>query len=996
MIAVRRLKAVGMVLGLAAVLTCTHVWGEPGRDKANAVQPADTKLTSGKADQDFAQDMAVSRFAGRPLATYQAEQGSPLLAALQLQPKVDAPARPLDVLVLVEDAAGMAQGPMIAAQKTAEALAASLGADDRMALWTISNKAVDLSRGFKSGDKLKDAFKDLAKDYPSGAVDLKKGLADVLASFEDDATRQRAILFFGDGKSLADPLDENERGALCDSMAGREIAFFAVPMGTHGDPANLHGLVSGTGGKVVRFFAGDKPEGMAKRLKEAFAQPILYPTAFQTPAGAADILPTRLPPLRGDTATLVICKLAPGTAKFDYSVTGKASGQDCRFTASEAVPTPDVDNFFLVNIASQWREQKDRPAILAADRALAFAAEQHELAREDLLAKAYWALDEDRLDPAFKLFKQAKELDPHSQEAQTGLELVQQIRDGKLTKEQLFEQIKQHKKAPGKDGAFREGDRSSLKGLLARADLAKLEIVKAAAADDSGARDILKDAAARQAVADQQAKQLVEEAVRRANQKVLVKPGEAIQDLKQTLEDIRNNPDVSEKARIDLVDQLQRTSQTLDRTARRVQAEQEEAQAAAALAADKASTLGNVQVVQQQTRERMRQFAELMRLGREESAYLQAQSIREDLIAQGQPVPVSVTAGYQTALVGYNLRELNELKRQRQENWLAVLLSVEESAVPFPDEPPIRFPDASYIKRVTKLRYGASGSQFDNWKDFSEYRLNVKRYSSSSFGSPDEIGRALEFQKKMSERIDYELLVQTTLDKVLNELLDRQGIPYTVNEPAFVHAMQDKDVVKKTEVDKIDKMTQVTRATVLKKLLALVPASDSKGVATYLIRPDSVEITTTEAAVADKVVRVYPVADLVTPIGNQLPAGGVFGVVGQPNNLGGSQLGALQQLGAAGAAGAVGAVGAQLGALGLGALGGIGGLGVLGGALGARAWGARPDRPTRSAWPNRPDWPDWPGWRPARPTRSGRRRRRPGSSTAASWPASSSSSRPPN
>ena len=152
----------------------------------------------------------------------------------------------------------------------------------------------------------------------------------------------------------------------------------------------------------------------------------------------------------------------------------------------------------------------------------------------------------------------------------------------------------------------------------------------------------------------------------------------------------------------------------------------------------------------------MRQFADLMHLGREESAYLQAQSIREDLIAQGQPVPTSVSAGYQTALVGYNLRELTEIRRQKQENWLAVLLSVEQSAIPFPDEPPIRFPDSNYIKRVTKLRYGAAGSRFDNWADFSKYR--IKRYAYEGFGSPDEVGSALEFQAKLNQKFDFELL----------------------------------------------------------------------------------------------------------------------------------------------------------------------------------------------------------------------------------------------
>ena len=38
--------------------------------------------------------------------------------------------------------------------------------------------------------------------------------------------------------------------------------------------------------------------------------------------------------------------------------------------------------------------------------------------------------------------------------------------------------------------------------------------------------------------------------------------------------------------------------------------------------------------------------------------------------------------------------------------------------------------------------------------------------------------------------------------------------------------------------------------------------------ATYLIRRDQIEITTGQVAAAEKAVRVYPVADLVTPIPN--------------------------------------------------------------------------------------------------------------------------------
>ncbi len=322
------------------------------------------------------------------------------------------------------------------------------------------------------------------------------------------------------------------------------------------DAANLHGLVSGTGGTVVRTLTTDKPENVVLRLKDAFAEPILYPTAFQPPAGATDVLPTRLPPLRGDAPTLVLGKLPAGATKFDYSVSGKVSGQDKRVDASEPMPEPDVDNFFLVNIAGQWQAAKDRPALLPADRALASADTQLELAREDLLAQAYWALEEDQIDPAFKLFQQAQRLDPHCVEAAAGIDIVAQIRDGKLTKEQLFQQVKRHEKKAGvKDRPVRQGRLDRRRpGRAGGHGRAAAKIRRKVDAPP----DILANERARIAVADQQATQVVEEAIRRANNKVLVRPAEAIADLKQALDDVRNNPDLGEKTRVDLVDRLER------------------------------------------------------------------------------------------------------------------------------------------------------------------------------------------------------------------------------------------------------------------------------------------------------------------------------------------------------------------------------------------------------------------------------------------------------
>jgi hypothetical protein len=123
---------------------------------------------------------------------------------------------------------------------------------------------------------------------------------------------------------------------------------------------------------------------------------------------------------------------------------------------------------------------------------------------------------------------------------------------------------------------------------------------------------------------------------------------------------------------------------------------------------------------------------------------------------------------------------------------------------------------------------------------------------------------------------------------------------------------------------------------------------------TYLVRRDYIEITTGTRAVAEKVIRVYPVADLVTPIPNGINPSSVqnqlsvFGTSpGIGLNLGGPQaLGALGVgLGQALGLGGVGLGGLGLGGLGLGGiglaggLGGLGGLGLGGGGLGGGGLG---------------------------------------------------------
>src|SRR5262249_25754864 len=161
-------------------------------------------------------------------------------------------------------------------------------------------------------------------------------------------------------------------------------------------------------------------------------------------------------------------------------------------------------------------------------------------------------------------------------------------------------------------------------------------------------------------------------------------------------------------------------------------------------------------------------------------------------------------------------------------------------------EPPVVFPPAAVWKRLSDDRKA--------------------RFDYSGFG-PNMPRRGIELRAILAQPItkfggfdD----PRTTLEEALSQLEKRYGVKFDVDEPAFkAEGVMD---VMKTEIAQptpIPALDQTTLGTILKKLLARVAAPSG---ATYIIRGDSVEITTGALAQAEKAIRVYPVADLVIPI----------------------------------------------------------------------------------------------------------------------------------
>ena len=918
---VRRLLAATAILAATVIYTCTFVLGDPSRDKQR-YHPGDENAALGKAG--LLEEYQNSKFADQPVVTYTALDGSKLFAAQLFAKGVAAERRQREIVVLVDTSAGQALGGLTLAKGLVPAVIGEAAADDRIQLWTVNNEVKKLTRDFIAKEHFEDALKSLKDEYPAGASNLKKALQLATDAFVKP-NRQRVVLYFGDGRSILNPISPSDRNDLCAALVKNRIAFFPVPLGHRPDPDNLHGLATGTGGAPIRLIRDDQKEQFTKRVETTLSAGILYPDSFEmSPDVVAEVLPAKLPPIRTDNPTLVVGKLKGG-AELSYTVRGTLAGKEVSVVAKEKIPASEPDNFFLVSLISQWRNAKDQAALIRGDRALAHAYETNMLAKRELVAQGELAIQDKKLDQAERLFNQALQLDPTDVEAKAGQTILAKLKDGTLNRKDIEDQMR---KADENVARINKSDRAGAK--LQRLNLLALAAQEQQQQPQPNREDLLQDQKRREAVEDQRSTQQVEENIRQADRMLRTDPDGAMELLRRTLDNARGNPELSDRTRTDLENRLERSLRQTEQEGRRVRQEINERLRILAREQERLRLRNIQETLEDRIRERLRQYHVLMNQAREEEAAERANELRQDLINQGQPVPPAVNAAYYRALFANNIHELQELRRVRQERFMLTLMQVERSHIPFPDEPPVQFPPAA------------------TWIALSKYRK--AKYESQSFG-PDVPKRMLQLRDRLSDTVNFDGFddPRFTLQDALDYLADRYDLSFDVLEPAFKSAVGDRSILAEPiAMTPIPKMRGVSLATVLRKILARLPSQPGRE-ATWIIRRDQIEITTADFAVAEKSIRVYPVADLVVPIPNAVNNQSVLSqatIFGFGGSLGVAQTQAATFIGGAanlgfGGLGGIGGLGGAAGLGGFAGLGGLGGggLGGLGGAIGAGGLG---------------------------------------------------------
>jgi len=352
----------------------------------------------------------------------------------------------------------------------------------------------------------------------------------------------------------------------------------------------------------------------------------------------------------------------------------------------------------------------------------------------------------------------------------------------------------------------------------------------------------------------------VEDALNAARHLMASDPETAQQNLKLTLVQIESSADLDAGLRSQLRQQVedairQATQEALLVSERQARKQEEEA---IAIELERLTT----ELAQRELRLKqiMDRFDSLMEEGRYQVADEEI-SPEIERLAPHTRLEQSVITGGRMQRAAFE----NEIVwRNKENNFIRTLYMVEVSLIPFPDEPPIVYMPA------------------DQWEDLTIRRQKYKAVDLGQQGG-SEARIFDELNKIMPVGMEF---VETPLKDAIQYLQDQHSIPIVLN----TKTLNDAGINPDTPVTK--NLKGITLRSALRLMLKELDL-------TYVVRDEVLQITTPDDAESQLVTKVYPVGDLVVPIGinsNLFGLGGMGGMNGgggMDGGMGGGMMGGM-------------------------------------------------------------------------------------------------------
>ena len=777
-----------------------------------------------------------------------------------------------DHVILVDTSASQVGAHRQQTMAVLRSLLQSLPAADRVHIKAVDVAPKALMDGLHAADSeaAQQAVAALRRRAPLGATDLQAALRAAVASVPGE--RPASIVYLGDGMSTAGLISSTELQTLVQELRNRHIPVHSYAVGPRTDLELLGALAQRTGGVLLFDDADEKqdaPAAAGSRLAAAIDAPVFYGDELQVEPARLQVLPDEALPLRSDRTTVFLAKGVPAET---IRLTFRAGEQVVR----EELPVARMTDCgpFLRSMWHQAQASEGLTVVYAGRHVLQAAQRAFESQVVQLETAGALAVAAREFDQAEQIGRALLGVDPLSVRAQVLLGATETAR----TRTELLAQADAAQ--PPADGQPAADGGS----LLDRVE-----------PEDPASVDLIQQEQQRRRIKLQRVTLEVADVIQAARQLALDDPDAALSELKRSRGTVLAATDIDTEGRGQLIrrlDNVIREIENLQEVAenRRIQAAERQAQQDAQARMIDALTRDEERI--EQLIDRVRALLDEAAHGNPE-AYEEAESVARAAVDLSPGEGTTAAALFVSEAAG-QLSKAFRLRSQRADGFLETLYQVELSHVPFPDEPPVRWPAAEVWKALTERRR--------KWASVDLHR-----------NSPAE--ERIQTALQATTEIEF---IDTPLGEAMEFIGELHNITIIIDEVA----LEEEGIASDEPIDRV--LSGITLRSALKIIL------EPLGL-TYVIEDEVMKLTTEIAAEEKLSTRVYPVGDLVIPITTPL-AGGLGQGLGGVGGFGG--------LGGLGGGGQFG-----FGSQSFGGLGGFGGGGLGGGQFSVPAEKVPADRP---------------------------------------------------
>ncbi|MBR5711156.1 MAG: VWA domain-containing protein [Thermoguttaceae bacterium] len=774
------------------------------------------------ASAALAQDLILAGSTSSPaeLYTYKDAASGEQYFALSVSPSpAETPVTGRNIVIVADTSASIAANYRQQQLETIKSFVGSLNPEtDKVCLVASDVDSSALTADFVAPDseEFNNAYKALEERVPLGAMNIESAMK--AAQSQPFPAGNNSIMFIGSGTSRAKTLTPAQFDGVCKELAAKKLPVNSVQIGPNPDARVLSCLAAKTGGMAI-VPSEESNDNVVAAMDSATSANVIWPDQSSVKWPASFKPAMEFPPLRTDRDSMIV-----GTYTGDgaLDLTANTSDGAQSWVAQPANAAEKYD--YIKELVSMANGSSGLVPLVSKDDM--YKAENAMIDRVNELTRlANSAISAGDMQDAQNLVNELKSLDSQNADIDNLEKLIAE-------------------KGNGQAIALDDGPTD-------------FDLI-----DSAGLLDTLDSSMG--AITQQQVGE-VTRTINDARATLRIDPEGAIQNLKNMREAVRRNADIKAADR----DALVRNLEAAIREAQQYgdQMAQRNAEAARRMAEAQDRKILAEQMMTQM--EKMNQMGKRFESTCKEKKYEQAQDLMVDMSNEmsdtDSRLPTAI-AGIQWTRNLDNYVKQVQLRSLKQRKTCDALYLSDKSGTPFPDEPPITYPDSTVWARLTASRRA--------------------KYSSMDLAQSGE--KEKQIMKALKEPTNIEL-TESPLKDAIQEIHDQHHINVQIDEAAF-----------KDEMISPEEVTLSVDGNGMSLKAALKIALSAQNLS-YVIENECLYITTLTKAKEKCITKVYPVADLVMPprmpdmsnvftsMGNNTTSMSNGGSSGSNSNFGGGQ-----------------------------------------------------------------------------------------------------------